>query len=87
MTSRYRLGTGCLVAGVVALSPFAARAQQAPPAREVTFTKDIAPMLQRSCENCHRPTASRRCRSSTYEDVRPWARAIKQRTASGPRPA
>src|SRR5690606_13705777 len=21
----------------------------------VTFTKDIAPILQRSCENCHRP--------------------------------
>ena len=22
---------------------------------EVTFTKDIAPILQRSCQNCHRP--------------------------------
>ncbi len=27
---------------------------QAAPAGEVTFTKDIAPILQRSCENCHR---------------------------------
>jgi mono/diheme cytochrome c family protein len=32
-------------------------AQQAAPAAapEVTFTKDIAPILQRSCQNCHRP--------------------------------
>ena len=30
------------------------------------------------------PTAWRRCRSVTYEEVRPWARAIKQRTGIGP---
>ena len=24
-------------------------------ATEITFTKDIAPILQRSCQNCHRP--------------------------------
>ena len=55
MTLRYRLGTGLLVAGVAALLPFAVKAQQpAATPREVTFTKDVAPILQRSCENCHR---------------------------------
>jgi len=24
-------------------------------AEQVTFTKDVAPILQRSCQNCHRP--------------------------------
>jgi hypothetical protein len=47
---------------------------------EVTFTKDIAPILQRSCQNCHRPDSIAPMSLVTYEDVRPWARAIKQRT-------
>ncbi len=52
---------------------------------EVTFTKHIAPILQRSCQNCHRPDGVAPMPLVTYEDVRPWARAIKQRTGIGPR--
>src|SRR5437667_2968598 len=48
---------------------------------EVTFTKDIAPILQRSCQNCHRPDGMAPMSLLTYEDVRPWARAIKLRTS------
>jgi hypothetical protein len=48
---------------------------------EVTFTKDIAPILQRSCQNCHRPDSIAPMSLVTYEEVRPFARAIKQRTA------
>jgi hypothetical protein len=51
---------------------------------EVTFTKDIAPILQRSCQNCHRPDGVAPMSLITYTDVRPWARAIKQRTGIGP---
>jgi mono/diheme cytochrome c family protein len=53
--------------------------------RDVTFSKDIAPILQRSCQNCHRPDGVAPMALVTYEDVRPWARAIKQRTGLGPR--
>ena len=28
---------------------------QSAPERQVTFTKDVAPILQRSCQTCHRP--------------------------------
>ena len=51
---------------------------------DVNFTKHIAPILQRSCENCHRPDGVAPMSLVTYEDVRPWARAIKQRTGIGP---
>jgi hypothetical protein len=51
---------------------------------DVTFTRDIAPILQRSCQNCHRPDGVAPMPLVTYEDVRPWARAIKQRTSIGP---
>src|SRR5262247_3186106 len=57
---------------------------QAGPERQVTFTKDIVPILQRSCQNCHRPGGVAPMPLVTYEQVRPWARAIKQRTGIGP---
>src|SRR6266480_5551590 len=83
MTFRFRLGAGLVVAAVVAAAPFVLKAEQAPP-QPVTFTKDIAPILQRSCENCHRADGVAPMSLSTYEEVRPWARAIKQRTGIGP---
>ena len=45
-----------------------------------TFTKDVAPILQRSCQSCHRPNSVAPMSLLTYEEVRPWARSIKQRT-------
>ena len=49
-------------------------------ASEPTFAKDIAPILQRSCQGCHRPSSVAPMSLITYEEVRPWARSIKQRT-------
>ena len=48
---------------------------------EVTFTKDIAPILQRSCQSCHRADGGAPMSLTTYEEVRPWARSIKYRTS------
>ncbi len=45
----------CAALGVVVF-PLAA-AGQAAPREAVTFTKDIAPILQRSCQRCHRPNS------------------------------
>lgn len=47
----------------------------------VTFSRDIAPILQRSCQNCHRPGGGAPMSLTTYDEVRPWATAIKLRTA------
>ena len=49
--------------------------------RPVTFTKDIEPILQRSCQRCHNPDSVAPMSLLTYEQVRPFARAMKQRTA------
>jgi hypothetical protein len=59
-----------------------AAAQTTAPASQVTFTKDVAPILQRSCVSCHRPGEMAPMSLMTYEDARPWARAIKARTSS-----
>ena len=42
-------------------------------AQAPTFTKDVAPILQRACQNCHRPGSIAPMSLLTYKDVRPWA--------------
>jgi hypothetical protein len=64
---------------VTALSGVSAEQASAQP--EITFTKDIAPILQRSCQNCHRPGQVAPMSLLTYEEARPWARSMKARTA------
>jgi hypothetical protein len=47
-----------------------------------TFAKDVAPILQRSCQQCHRPGSIAPMSLLTYEDARPWARSIKTRVSA-----
>jgi hypothetical protein len=61
--------------GVLLIVPAAAPAQDA----QVTFAKDVAPIIQAKCENCHRPGTSAPMALRTYDEVRPWAPLIKDR--------
>jgi hypothetical protein len=54
---------------------------QAPAAGAITFTKDVAPILQRSCQNCHRPGSIGPMSLLTFDEARPWARSIKNRVS------
>jgi len=60
---------------------FAAGLQAANP-EKVTFHKDVAPVLQRNCQSCHRPGEAAPMSLLTYREARPWAKAIKQAVAS-----
>ncbi len=62
----------------VAFSPPAPVAAQE--ADQVTFSKDNAPILQRSCQQCHRPNGVAPMELVTYEDARPHAMAMMRRT-------
>src|SRR6267142_2887483 len=44
----------------------------------VTFHRDVAPVLQRHCQNCHRAGEIGPMPLLTYRDARPWAKAIKE---------
>src|SRR5467141_692725 len=44
---------------------------------QTTFTKDVAPILQQNCQTCHRPGEAAPFSLLTYEQARPWAKAIK----------
>src|SRR5438094_7871716 len=45
----------------------------------ITFSQDIAPILQEKWQACHRPHSMAPMPLVTYEDVRPWAKAIRER--------
>ena len=81
MTSRRLVGFAlCLV--------FAAAAHGAADATSPTFYEHVLPILQENCQECHRPSGGKIYRGgvpmslTTYEEARPWARAIVRMTAS-----
>jgi hypothetical protein len=43
-----------------------------------TFSKDIAPILQHNCQGCHRPGEAAPMSLLTYQQARPWAKAMKE---------
>jgi hypothetical protein len=47
--------------------------------KQVTFTKDVAPIFQKNCETCHHQGTSAPMSLVTYNEARPWARSIKER--------
>jgi len=72
-----------LAGGSGASSP-ASRVPEVP--ATVTFAKDVAPILQKNCMQCHQSGSIGPMGLTTYEEVRPWARAIRQRVLSGEMP-
>lgn len=51
---------------------------QAGPAHAVTFYKDVQPVLQQRCQVCHRAGEAAPFSMATYQEVRPWAKAIRE---------
>ncbi len=67
------LGASLAVAGL---------ATAADAAKPVTFSKDIAPIFQAKCQECHQPNSIAPMSLITYQDARPWARSIKERVST-----
>src|SRR3981081_4442172 len=44
----------------------------------VTFSKDVAPILQKNCQGCHRAGEAAPMSLLTYKEARPWATAIRE---------
>lgn len=72
-------GVPAAAVGLMATTPMSAAQDRSQ--RPVTFTKDIAPILQRSCQTCHRPGQIAPMSLVTYADVRPWTRSVRQRVS------
>src|SRR6059058_4415533 len=51
-----------------------------------TFAKDVAPIFNKACVECHRPTMFAPMSLTTYDSARPWAKSIKARVVAGTMP-
>ena len=76
------VSTSVLVVGGFLVLAGATLAQAA----EVTFARDVAPILQEKCEACHRTGQMAPMSLTTYQEVRPWARAIRTKVVAGDMP-
>lgn len=67
-----RLTICCLIVSAVGL---AAQSGKSP---KVTFHNDVLPVLQAKCQQCHRPGEAAPFSLRTYQQARPWAKAIRE---------
>jgi hypothetical protein len=51
-------------------------------AKPVTFSKDVAPIFQAKCQECHQPGSIAPMSLITFQEARPWARSIKERVST-----
>ncbi|MGA9771814.1 MAG: cytochrome c [Blastocatellia bacterium] len=73
-TSRL-LSVGCLLFFVFCLLPYVSAHE--PITTRVRFNKEVVRVLERNCLGCHRPNGIAMS-LATYEEARPWAKAIKE---------
>src|SRR5580698_10771025 len=78
----------CMQAGVVSLTVFSLPLVLGLPlsAAPPTFHKDIEPILERRCQGCHRAGEAAPMALITYEQTRPWAKAIRASVLTGKMP-
>jgi hypothetical protein len=74
-TAGFLLGSLALAATRVAAAPAAAPTVP-------TFTKDVAPIVFDKCASCHRSGEVAPMTLTSYEEVRPWAKVIKNKVVS-----
>src|SRR6187551_536609 len=84
MTGRELRWTRTIGTGIVALGvalAVAAPAAADTPQKPVTFAKDVAPIFQAKCQECHQPNSIAPMSLITFAESRPWARSIKSRVS------
>ena len=72
------LGTVAILVSVHAT----ARPEAAPAGTVPTFAKDVAPIVFNNCASCHRSGEVAPMTLTSYEDVRPWAKVIREKVRS-----
>jgi Flp pilus assembly protein TadD len=72
--------SGVVAPGAIGLLACAPAATESPAARQVTFNRDVAPILFEHCSPCHRPGESAPFSLLAYRDARSRARQIAEVT-------
>jgi hypothetical protein len=86
MSSRFVLCASVVV--LAAIAGAGSGIQAAPQSTDAapTFTRDVAPILYANCVTCHRAGEIAPMSLISYQEVRPWARAMTKQIADGAMP-
>ncbi|MEP7337921.1 MAG: cytochrome c [Acidobacteriota bacterium] len=68
-----------ILAAAFCALPASRATETKPGAKNVTFTKDVAPIFFKSCAECHRPGEAAPFSVLSYKDARPWAKSIREK--------
>ncbi|PYP87407.1 MAG: thiol-disulfide isomerase [Blastocatellia bacterium AA13] len=81
--ARRKLALALLITGLgFLLIGFGAAGADSKINKEVTFSKDVAPIFYSNCTVCHRPNDLAPMSLINYKDARPWAKSIKEKVVS-----
>src|SRR5437763_6799669 len=80
--SALAIAFGCMVLTLLGSATAGEQFSRASP----TFSKDVAPIFYKNCVTCHRPGEMAPMSLLSYEQARPWARAIAEKIAGGVMP-
>ncbi len=69
----------CVIAAAAFVLSSQVTSAGGPSGKEITFAKDVAPILNKSCSECHRPGEAAPFSTLTFAGVRPWAKAIREK--------
>ena len=81
MKSVQRLGFG-IAAGLFVVFLFGSGAGSGKDETGPTFNRDVAPIMFKNCVTCHRTGEIAPMSLMTYKEIRPWARAIREKVIS-----
>jgi len=82
MPTTIRVQSRGLMLGVFVAVCGAALAAESNGRSPVTYTKDIAPILQEKCQDCHRSCGMAPMSLLSYPETRPWAKSIRERVVT-----
>jgi hypothetical protein len=85
-TAQYSAIVGVVLVGSLLAVRGEAAAQTRSSEGAPTFSKEVAPILYKHCTTCHRAGEIAPMSLLTYEQARPWARAIRDNVINGVMP-
>ena len=77
MRIQSRIATVVLLSAATLVGSEPASSSSSEKPATVTFNKDVFPILEQNCQECHRPGGIAPMSFLTYQSSRPWAKAIK----------
>ncbi len=75
-----------LTSGAAAIASFGLLAQSHPAGEELTYSGDVATIINENCVVCHREGGIGPMQLTNFEQVRPWAPLIRMKVANGEMP-